>query len=51
MKEQYGVMVCGHGSRDSGAVEEFQAVAQGLKERLPQYETVLGLFTKISLLG
>ena len=35
-------MVCGHGSRDSGAVEEFQAVAQGLKERLPQYETDWG---------
>jgi len=35
-------MVCGHGSRDTGAVEEFQAVAQGLKERLPQYETDFG---------
>ncbi len=35
-------MVCGHGSRDTGAVEEFQAVAQGLKERLPQYETDWG---------
>ena len=35
-------MVCGHGSRDTGAVEEFQAVAKGLKERLPQYETDWG---------
>jgi len=35
-------MVCGHGSRDTGAVEEFQAVAEGLKERLPQYETDWG---------
>ena len=35
-------MVCGHGSRDTGAVDEFQAVAQGLKERLPQYETDWG---------
>ena len=35
-------MVCGHGSRDTGAVEEFQAVAKGLKERLPQYETDFG---------
>lgn len=35
-------MVCGHGSRDAGAVEEFQAVAKGLKERLPQYETDWG---------
>ncbi|MBC8259617.1 MAG: sirohydrochlorin chelatase [SAR324 cluster bacterium] len=42
MEEQFGVMVCGHGSRDEGAVEEFQAVARGLKERLPQYETDWG---------
>ena len=35
-------MVCGHGSRDTGAVKEFQTVAQGLKERLPQYETDWG---------
>jgi len=35
-------MVCGHGSRDTGAVEEFQAVARGIKERLPQYETDWG---------
>ena len=35
-------MVCGHGSRDTGAVKEFKAVAQGLKERLPQYETDWG---------
>ncbi len=42
MKEQYGVMVCGHGSRDTRAVEEFQAVARGIKERLPQYETDWG---------
>ena len=42
MEEQYGVMFCGHGSRDEGAVEEFQAAARGLKERLPQYETDWG---------
>ena len=42
MEEKYGVMVCGHGSRDEEAVKEFQAVAQGLKERLPQYETDWG---------
>ena len=42
MEEQYGVMFCGHGSRDKGAVEEFQAAARGLKERLPQYETDWG---------
>ena len=42
MEEQFGVMVCGHGSRDVEAVEEFQAVARGIKERLPQYETDWG---------
>lgn len=42
MEEQYGVMVCGHGSRDVEAVNEFQAVARGIKERLPQYETDWG---------
>ena len=42
MEEQCGVMFCGHGSRDKGAVEEFQAAARGLKERLPQYETDWG---------
>ena len=35
-------MVCGHGSRDEKAVEEFQSVARGLRERLPQYETDWG---------
>jgi len=29
-----GVMICGHGSRDQGAVDEFGAVAGRLKERL-----------------
>ena len=42
MEEQCGVMFCGHGSRDEGAVEEFQVAARGLKERLPQYETDWG---------
>ncbi len=32
-----GVMVCGHGSRDEEAVREFDAVARGIRERLPQY--------------
>ena len=38
MEEQFGVMVCGHGSRDEDAVSEFEAVASGIKARLPQYE-------------
>ena len=37
-----GVMVCGHGSRDVNAVEEFNAVARGLRERLPRYRVESG---------
>ncbi|TQV78434.1 sirohydrochlorin chelatase [Denitrobaculum tricleocarpae] len=37
-----GVMVCGHGSRDEGAVREFQSVARGIKERMPQYDVDSG---------
>ena len=37
-----GVMVCGHGSRDAGAVGEFQAVARGIEERLPHYDVESG---------
>ena len=33
-----GVMVCGHGSRDEGAVREFLAVADRIAERMPQYD-------------
>ena len=39
---EWGIMVCGHGSRDGQAVEEFQAVAQGLRERMPEHETEWG---------
>ncbi len=37
-----GVMVCGHGSRDVEAVSEFDSVARGIRERLPQYEVESG---------
>ena len=37
-----GVMICGHGSRDVNAVDEFDAVARGLRERLPQYQVESG---------
>ncbi len=37
-----GVMVCGHGSRDEGAVREFESVARGIRERLPQYQVESG---------
>ncbi len=42
MTEKLGIMVCGHGSRDERAVEEFQAVARGLRERIPRMETEWG---------
>ena len=38
MKERYGVMVCGHGSRDEEAVREFLNFAIKLKKLLLQYE-------------
>ena len=37
-----GVMVCGHGSRDPEAVEEFQAVARGIMSRVPEYPAAYG---------
>ena len=35
MSEKTGVMVCGHGSRDEGAVREFAQVAKGLRKLMP----------------
>jgi sirohydrochlorin cobaltochelatase len=32
-----GVMVCGHGSRDIDAVEEFQRLVRGLARRVPEH--------------
>jgi sirohydrochlorin cobaltochelatase len=37
-----GIMVCGHGSRDEGAMEEFQLVAAGIAARLPDYPIETG---------
>ena len=37
-----GVMVCGHGSRDREAIGEFQTVAAGIAERLPEYPVASG---------
>jgi sirohydrochlorin cobaltochelatase len=37
-----GIMVCGHGSRDEGAMVEFQLVAAGLQARLPDYPIETG---------
>jgi len=38
MEDKYGVMVCGHGSRDEDAVSEFLNFAKKLKNQLLQYE-------------
>ncbi|HAQ32900.1 MAG TPA: sirohydrochlorin chelatase [Rhodospirillaceae bacterium] len=35
-------MICGHGSRDEEAVAEFQSLARGMRERLPQYDVESG---------
>ena len=37
-----GVMVCGHGSRDTEAITEFESVATGIRERLPRYDVESG---------
>jgi sirohydrochlorin cobaltochelatase len=37
-----GVMICGHGSRDEGAVSQFNTLAGHLKEKLPQYDIESG---------
>ena len=40
--KRMGVMVCGHGSRDEEAVAEFALVAEGVRERLPQFDVESG---------
>ncbi|HEY9345244.1 MAG TPA: sirohydrochlorin chelatase [Inquilinus sp.] len=42
MAGKLGVMICGHGSRDQGAVDEFAAVSLQLRRRLPQCEVDYG---------
>ncbi|MFQ6017691.1 MAG: sirohydrochlorin chelatase [Kiloniellaceae bacterium] len=42
MRNRIGVMVCGHGSRDVEAAQEFEAVARGIKARLPRYDVESG---------
>ncbi len=42
MHEKLGVMLCGHGSRDTNAVKEFAVLAQHLKTSLPQYPVEFG---------
>lgn len=42
MAEKLGVMLCGHGSRDTAAVKEFAVLSDHLKQRLPQYPVEFG---------
>ena len=36
------LMLCGHGSRDAGAVTEFAGLADKLRARLPEWDTEYG---------
>jgi sirohydrochlorin cobaltochelatase len=42
MQDKLGVMLCGHGSRDTEAVREFAVLSEHLKKRLPQYPVEFG---------
>ena len=42
MSEDFGIMVCGHGSRDENAVREFAVVAEAMRERFPEREVEYG---------
>jgi len=42
VSEKLGIMVCGHGSRDEGAVAEFAQVAQGLRKLMPDMPVEYG---------
>jgi sirohydrochlorin cobaltochelatase len=42
MAEKLGIMLCGHGSRDTDAVAEFAVLAEQLRKRMPDYPTEFG---------
>ena len=42
MSEKLGVMLCGHGSRDTAAVKEFAVLSERLKAHLPHYPVEYG---------
>ncbi len=42
MSDDFGIMVCGHGSRDEGAVREFASVATALDARFTDREVEYG---------
>ncbi len=42
MTEKTAVMICGHGSRDDAAIEEFNKLAGHLSKRLPDFDVESG---------
>ncbi|MEP4034154.1 sirohydrochlorin chelatase [Roseibium polysiphoniae] len=42
MTEKLGLMICGHGSRNKGAVKQFAQLAEGLKQRFPNWPVEYG---------
>ncbi len=42
MTQKTAVMICGHGSRDVGAVDEFNQLSGHLKQRLPDFDVESG---------
>ncbi|MEK9672391.1 MAG: sirohydrochlorin chelatase [Rhodospirillaceae bacterium] len=42
MTEKTGIMICGHGSRDQGAVDEFSSLAGHLAKKFPDYDVESG---------
>lgn len=42
MSQTTAIMICGHGSRDDAAVEEFNKLAGHMRERLPGYDVESG---------
>ncbi|SHL33286.1 sirohydrochlorin chelatase [Roseibium suaedae] len=42
MSEKLGLMICGHGSRNKGAVKQFAQLAEALKKRFPDWPVEYG---------
>ncbi len=42
MTDHTAVMICGHGSRDDGAIEQFNKLAGHFSERLPEFDVESG---------
>ncbi|MBL95656.1 MAG: sirohydrochlorin chelatase [Magnetovibrio sp.] len=42
MNQNPAIMICGHGSRDQAAVNEFNSLARHIRERLPEHEIESG---------